>query len=97
MKKVVITSKLNQISTDELPDDEIYAFYVKELDTTVLIILNDNQCKTTALYADGLNEWCYEANSLKEIIEEILCDGHEVLNFDDEHDFGRWLAESRDI
>jgi hypothetical protein len=102
MKKVVIGSNLNQMTTDELKDDEIYAFYVEDMQTTIIISLNgsrltdsnesNNHYKTMALYADGLHDWCYEAESLKDIIEELLHDGHEVYNFEDETEFGNWLA-----
>ena len=105
MKKVVIKSKLNQMTTDELKDDEIYAFYVEDMETTIIISSNgsrstdnyevdNNHYKTMALYADGLHDWCYEAESLKDILEELLGDGHTVYNFEDEIEFGVWLARN---
>jgi len=101
MKKVILkTKEPSEITIDHINDDMIYAMYHHEFGQTFVLtrdpqdLTTDDPSRlayyTTQLYADP-PEFYAHSTSLIALIEDLIGDGYEVFQFDDELDFTDWL------
>ena len=97
MKKKVVTQIENDALIaigDTYDNGNIYAFWSKCDNYSIVVRSNDDGYYTNWLYADQMQEEYYGPySSLHKILKAILEDGHEVFEFHDELEFIEWIRE----
>lgn len=89
-RKVILEQSEDEIHIDDVNDDCIIGAYLKEEGHVMVITIVDDEYRSVWLYTDQMQENNYSGKDLNEIIKEMIEDGLEVFQFDDELDFANW-------
>jgi hypothetical protein len=81
------------IHIDNMFDDCILSAYVEGDGHVMVITTVDDEYRSVWLYTDKMQNYCYSGKDLTEIVKEMIEDGLEVFQFDDEAEFSIWLQE----
>jgi hypothetical protein len=83
---------VEEIDEKTINTDRIYAFYIAGTGCVSVIVKVDTQYKNLWLFPDEMFHDQYISNTLQNIIQQILDSDFEVFEFEDEGEFGAWLA-----
>jgi hypothetical protein len=92
VKKVIQINNEDTLTIDQCDTDMIYAAVAAE-DGHIIIVTQPEEDKfiTSWLYTDRLWDHNYSADTLEEILEQMLNDNYEVVALDGEEELADWL------
>jgi len=96
-RKVIKESELNCVFSENVSLDMIYAGWVSE-EGHIFIInrihqQNGMDFRTNWLFCDEMTT-CYESVNLSDLIEELMGNGYEVFEFQDELELAKWIIKT---
>ncbi len=97
-RKVVERIDADAVAIENVDCDMIYAAYAKD-DGHILLITRIMDSKdgekyiTVWPYADRMFNHNYEARDLSQIVEQMLNDGYEVYEFEEDRELATWILE----
>jgi hypothetical protein len=101
MKMKVMIAEKSDITFTNKPDTNcIYAAYAESYGHIIVVTKIPDEMAdrgqaygTVWLYADWLDNLVYRSESLQTLLEEMICDGLEVFEFESELDLAEWCIE----
>jgi len=92
-RKVILEASDKEIHIDTMYDDCILAAYAEGDGHAMIITTIDDEYRSVWLYTDQMQNYNYSGKDLKEIVREMIEDGLEVIQFDEETEFSEWLHD----
>ena len=92
-RKVILEVSDEEIHIDKIYDDCILAAYAEGDGHVMVLTTVDDEYRSVWLYTDQMQNYNYRGTDLNEIVREMIEDGLEVLQFEEEIEFSEWLQD----
>jgi hypothetical protein len=91
-RKVVLEQPRNTRYVSDVDFENIYAAYVEENDSVIIIIKGKHHYRTQWLFADEMTENKYEMGDLRVLITELIKNGFVIYEFSNDTEFAEWMV-----